>query len=209
MKLFRSCSTLSLVTRHLSLVTKVAVVLVTCHLSLVTAFAQRDYFTPEEVELIRDAQQIDQRIDLLVKLIDRRFSAAGIDVGAAKVISKDSDTWGSLTGSRSDYLLDIKRIMQKAIDDIDNLSERPDSMVIDPNDPQKKDKKPKGFGDLFPKAVRSLAAAATRWKPPLTTALPATKDEKDRGSILDSIDMCDEIIASVAKLPAEVKKEKH
>ena len=181
------------------------------HCSLLTAFAQRDYFTPEEVEMIRDAQQIDQRVDLLVKLIDRRFAAMNIDVGAGKVLSKDSEKWGTIAGERSDYFFDIKRIMQKAIDDIDNLSERPDSMVVDVPDPKDKDraKKPPNFGDLFPKAVRNLAHAAARWKPPLATALAASKDDRERGSILDSIDMCDEIIASVAKLPAEVKKAKH
>lgn len=151
--------------------------------------------------MIRDAQQIDMRVDVLVKIIDRRFAAAGIEVGPTTISAKDTDKWGTLAGTRSDYLFDIKRILQKAIDDIDNLSERPDSMVIEVPDPKdKRSKKPKTFGDLFPKAVRSLAAAATRYKPALETALAATKDDKERGSILDSIDMCEEIIASVQKL---------
>src|SRR2546423_14292516 len=166
----------SLFTVRFSLFTFFA--LFTVHCSLFTAFAQRDYFTPEEVEMIRDAQQIDQRIDLLVKIIDRRFSALNIDVGGAKVSPKDSDKWGTLAGTRSDYFFDIKRILQKAIDDIDNLSERPESMVIQP-DEKDKDKKPKGFGDLFPIAIRSLAHAAERWKPSLTVALDATKDQKE------------------------------
>jgi hypothetical protein len=196
-----------LVTRHLSLVTFLFVI---CHLSLLTTYAQRDYFTAEEVEMIRDAQQIDTRIDTLVKIIDRRFAAAGIEVGGAKISAKDADKWGTLTGTHSDYLFDIKRILQKAIDDIDNLAERPDSMVIEAPDPKDKNpKKPPSFGDLFPKAVRKLAAAAERYKGPLNNALTATKDEKDRGSILDSIDMCDEIITSVAKLSSAPKPAKN
>src|SRR2546423_15415764 len=94
MNLFRTPKTVrsfsSLVTRHSSLL-YAAIFLVTCHLSLVTAFAQRDYFTPEEVEMIRDAQQIDQRVDLLVKIIDRRFAALNIEVGGAKFSATDSD----------------------------------------------------------------------------------------------------------------------
>jgi hypothetical protein len=183
--------------------------LFTVHCSLFTASAQRDYFTPEEIEIIRDAQQIDNRVDVLVKMMDRRFAAAGIEVGGAKIAAKDSEKWGTLAGTRSEYLLDIKRILQKAIDDIDNLAERPDSMVIEPKDPLDKDRKQKGFGDVFPKAVRKLAAAAERYKPALSTALPTTKDEKDRGSILDSIDKCDEIIASVSKLSSAPMPAKH
>jgi hypothetical protein len=180
--------------------------LFTFHFSLFTAAsAQRDYFTPEEVEMIRDAQQIDMRVDLLVKIIDRRFTAIGIDTGA-KFVAKDGEKWGTLSGTRSEYLFDIKRILQKAVDDIDNVAAHPDALVYDPADP---DKKPKSFGSIFPKAVRKLAAAAERWKPALNASLAATKDEKERGSILDSLEMCDDIIASVAKLSSMPKPAKN
>jgi hypothetical protein len=155
----------------------------------------RDYFTDEEIEMIRDAQQIDHRIDLLIRIMDRRFAVLKIDVGGSKAEGKE---WGALpTGTRTELLADIKNILQKAVDDIDNLSERPNSMVLSP---EEKDKKPKGFSDLFPKAVRSLAKAAERYKGPLTAALGATKDEKEKGILLNSIDMCNEIIESVSKL---------
>ena len=58
-------------------------------------------------------------------------------------------------------------------------------------------------------ATPPTATQASTATAPLATALDATKDQKERGSILDSIDMCDEIIAAVTKLPAEVKKAKH
>ena len=155
----------------------------------------RDYFTDEEIELIRDNQQIDHRINILVRTIDRRFAVLKINVGGSKDEGKD---WGALpTGTRTELLSDIRNILQKAIDDIDNLSSRPDSMVLSP---EERDKKPKGFSDLFPKAVRSLAKAAERYKPALKQALDATKDEREKGLLLDSIEMCDEIIASVSKL---------
>jgi hypothetical protein len=92
---------------------------------------------------------------------------------------------------------DIRNILQKAIDDIDNLSARPDSMVIDPDEDKKKKK---GFSDLFPKAVRLLAAAAKRYEPALKQALDTTKDEHEKGLISNSIDLCEDIIAAVPKL---------
>lgn len=172
------------------------------------ASAQRDYFTAEEIELIRDAQEIDHRIDVLVHAIDRRFAALKLEVAPPKRPRKD-EAWGELpTGTRLELLYDIKRILQKAIDDIDSLSERPNSAVVyvDPADP--KEKKSKGFAELFPKAVRDLAAAAKRYGPVLKAELDKKNDKGETGSILDSLEMCDEIIAAVAKLPAEVKKTK-
>jgi len=174
------------------------------HFSLVTAVsAQRDNFTPEEIELVRDAQEIDRRIDILTQIIDRRFSALKIDTGGAKISPKDSKKWGELPQStRFELLLDIRRILQKAIDDIDSLAERPDSIVI--GEPER-GKKPKTYDDLFPKAVRSLAAAAERYRPALKTELDRESANAEKGSILDALESCDQIIAAVAKLPAEVK----
>ena len=169
------------------------------------ALGQRDYFTDEEVELIRDAQEIDRRIDILTHAIDRRFAVLKIDVGGPKISSKESEKWGELPkGTHLELLLDIKRILQKAIDDIDTLSERPDSAILP--DPDDKDRKNKGYKDLFPAAVRNLATAAKRYQPALKTELDTTKDTSEKGSILDSLDSCEQIIAAVAKLPAEAPK---
>jgi len=164
---------------------------------------QRDYFTPEEVEIIRDAQQIDSRVNVLVHVMDRRFAALNVDVHAPAYKEK-SEEWGQPpTGTRFELLLDIKRILQKAIDDIDNLSERPNSMVVEAPDPtDKHPKKQKGFAELFPIAVRNLAAAAERYGPALKIELDKSKLPEEKGAILDSLEMCDEIIASVSKLPA-------
>ena len=167
------------------------------------AVGQRDYFTAEEIELIRDAQKIDDRIDVLTKIIDRRFAALKIDVGGAKISPKDAEKWGVVPeSSRFELLLDIKRILQKAIDDIDSLSERPDSAILP--DPEDKKATKQGFADLFPKAVRNLAAAAKRYQPALKAELDKPNPGSEKGSILDSLEFCDQIIAAVAKLPAEV-----
>lgn len=174
--------------------------LFTIHYSPFTAYGQRDYFTDAEIELIREAQQIDQRIIVLTHAIDRRFGVLSINVSAPP--KKPSGDWGEPPiGTRIEMLADIKHILRKAIEDIDNLAERPESIVIDVNE-----KKPKGYAELFPKAVRLLAAAAERYRPVFKTELDKSKTEAEKGIVLDSIEMCDEIIASVAKLPASAKK---
>jgi len=166
----------------------------------------RDYLTDEEVELVRDAQQIDKRVDVLIHAIDRRFSALKIDVGAPP--HKEGADWGAAPeGTRLQLLYDIKRILQKAIDDIDNLSGRPSSMVVEEGD---KKHPPPSFNDVFPKAVRSLAAAAERYKIPLKKELDVKSDGAEKGSILDALDMCGEITVAAEKLPkaAEPPKKK-
>lgn len=172
----------------------------------VLASAQRDYFTPEEIELIRDAQEIDSRIEVLVHAIDRRFDALGAAGSAPAPSKKENSKWGVLPQStRAEMLLDIKLILRKAIDDIDSLAERPESGVISPTkDPSKKKK----VEDIFPKAVKNLAKAAERYRPILKAELDKTKDNAEQGSILDTIDMCNDIIASVDKLPTVFRPKK-
>lgn len=190
-----------------SLICLIALAAFSC---LTIAAQSRDFLTDDEIELIRDAQQIDQRIAVLTHAADRRFGVLKVNVGGST--KPETKAWGALPeGTRMQLLVDIKRILQKAIDDIDNLSERPDSMVVIAVEKDDK-KKPKGFAELFPVAVRTLAAAADRYKPALKTLLDQTKDGIEKGPILDSLEMCDEISAAAAKVPAElkeVKKDKH
>ena len=172
-----------------------------------TADAQRrDYLTDEEIEIVREAQQIDERIGVLVHAVDRRMTVISLgNVPAGKPV-KEKDIWGPPpAGTRAELLSDIKRIIQKAIDDIDNLAARPDSAVIY-EDEGKKPKDPKA---LFAKAVRDLGAAATRYRPIFNDELSRTEVKSERGLLLDIIDNCDQIIEAVATLPAEVKKGKN
>ena len=159
----------------------------------------RDPMTDPEIELIRENQDIDKRIDVLTKMIDRRFAALGIEVGGWKQAKKDSEMWGEMrTGTRSELLYDIRQILQKAIDDIDDVAMHNEDTL----------KQNKVQGELFPKAVRNLAAAASRYIEPLKTTLTKTTDEREKGLILASIESCESIIDSVKQLPPEVKTDK-
>ena len=188
---------------HRSLVIFIVFIVTLTLVSSVEVLAQRDYLTPEEVEIIRDSQEIDTRIVVLTQAIDRRFAVLNLDVGATKI--KKDGAWGELPqGSRQELFLDIRRLLQKAVDDIDNLSERPESAVVP--DPAKR-KDDTSFAVLFPKAVRNLAEAAKRYVPALKSQLDTSGNNSEKGSILGSLDLCSQIIDAVAKLPPEPPKK--
>jgi len=166
----------------------------------VVAQAPRDYMTDDEIELVRDAQDIDQRIDVLTKMIDRRFAVLKIDVGGAAIPSKETSKWGAApTGTQTELLDDIKRLIEKGIDDIDNTAMHPIDYAADKSRSEKQKAKD---AQRFPSAVRNLAAAAKRYEPPLKILSDRTTDEKQKGLILAALDFCDEIIAASTKVPS-------
>jgi hypothetical protein len=140
-------------------------------------------------------------MEVLMKFIDRRLAAAGIAGHQWTPPKKNSELWGAEpTGTRTQLLSDIRRILQKSIDDIDDIASR-SSTAIEGNEVG---------GKLFPKAMRNLASAAARYKPIFQSELAHTKTESDRGLLLQSIQFCDEIIEASSKVPAEetTKKKK-
>lgn len=156
---------------------------------------KRDSLTEAEIEIVRDAQAIDARTAVFVKAIDRRFAALNIQTHAAddKKLKKEAEIWGEPpTGTRLALLTDIKKILESAIDNIDNVAAH-DSL---------KDEK------LFNKAVRKLAEAANRFLPELTAELDKTTSEKEKGALLSSIESCEQIVEASAKIPKEEVKEK-
>jgi hypothetical protein len=155
--------------------------------------------TDEEIELIRDAQDIDLRMTVLTQMIDRRFTALGIDAGGWKQREKDLEKWGEApTGSRTDLFSDIRRLLEKAIDDLDVIAERNEEAL----------KQNKTDGDLFPFAVGILETAARRYQPLLALESEKAVDERQRGLILTSAEHCDNIIEAAARIPAEQKLRK-
>lgn len=150
---------------------------------------RRDHLTEQEVELVRDAQQIDLRMKVFVKAIDRRFLALKPDASQAKQIEKDSEFWGDLpTGTRLQLLSDIEKLLDEAISKIDDVAAR--------------DMK----SEFFPKAVRILADGASRFLPRLKIQVEQAADEKERGTILNAVELCNQIIAASGKVPKEDSK---
>ena len=153
---------------------------------------RRDHLTETETELVREFQEIDTRTEVFIKAIDRRFLVLNaVNVGGDKQFKKDSEKWGELpTGTRRELLLDIERILQEAIDNIDQVAERNIK------------------SELFPKSVHTLADAAGKFLPQLKSQLDKTNTDMEKGAILGSIEFCNQIIEASAKVPKVVKEEK-
>ncbi len=177
---------------------------------------RRDYFTDEEVELIRDSNEIDRRIDVLIKAIDRRLLVINKDTSQSKQLSKDEGKWGALpTGTRLELLFDISKIFEKAIDDIDDLAERKDmnSEMMKGNVGNETDEITKGIikknDEKFPSAVHNLADASRRMLPGFEAMIEETKDEKEIGALLRAVESCNLIIEAATQIarPAEKKRK--
>lgn len=168
-------------------------------LSSVVSAQRRDFVTDPEAEIIREYQEIDSRIDALTKMIDRRLTAAKVPGAVWTVPKKQEDMWGpEPTGTRLELFFDVKRLLQKAIDDIDDIASREHNAVEENN----------VGGKLFPKAVRALSAAAARYKPVFESEAAKAADQKERGVLLDSAELCSQIIEAAANLPAEAADDK-
>ncbi len=152
---------------------------------------RRDQLSEMESELVREAQEIDRRAEIFVKAIDRRFLVLNNDASQSKKVEKDLEKWGELPkGTRAQLLRDIEKILQEAIDNIDNLAER--------------DVK----NELLPKAVHILADASAKFLPQFKSQLDKANTEIEKGAILGAIDFCNQIIEASANLPKEEKKTK-
>lgn len=155
---------------------------------------KRDNLTDKEDLIIREAQELDLRMKVLSKVIDRRLQALGDTqvVEVKKKKEKDESDWGELrTGTFGELFYDINKTLDEAIIKIDDAAER------DMTNP------------LFGKAVHVLAENCQKWTPKFKTFLDKPADEKEKGLVLGSIEYCTQIIEASAKVSKEVPKKKN
>ena len=160
-------------------------------LAINAATMQRDYFTPEEIQLVQDAQILDKRIEIYIKAIDRRILVINNSAGAdPKQLKKDSEKWGELPkGTRTDLISDISRILDSAISNIDDVS------MHDENNP------------LIPKALRKLSATATRVVAELKPLAAQMKTESESSTFDQLVEHAESIVQAANKLPPPVEKK--
>src|SRR6185503_8511504 len=96
--------------------TLLALALVVCAITFARAATpQRDHLTPQEVDLVKEAQILDKRIDVFIRAAERRLmviNGSGNAAANTKQLKKESERWGELpTGSRAELVLDIARIL--------------------------------------------------------------------------------------------------
>ena len=167
--------------------------LITLCVAAHTAAAQaREHLTPQEIDLVKDAQMLDKRIDVFVHAIERRLIALnGSSAANAKQLKKDSERWGELpAGSRADLIGDIARILDEAITNIDDVSSR------DERNP------------LIPKAMRRLVQTVNTVQSQLTPLKDQMKSEAEIASFALWTEDAQSVLEAAKKLPPETTDKK-
>jgi hypothetical protein len=151
---------------------------------------KRDHLTETEANLVRDAQEIDKRIEVYVKAIDRRFLV--LSNPNATEPKKIAELFGDLpTGTRAQLLTDISRILDEAINHIDDLASR--------------DVKNK----LLPKSLKTLTEACQRILPTLKTYQAKADTDAEKEAVYNAIDYAESVIEAFANQPPEEPKKKN
>jgi len=155
------------------------------------AFQARDFFTPQEEELVREAQILDKRIDVFIKAVERRLLVLGGGVaGAEKQLKKDSEKWGDLpAGTRAELIGDIARIFDAGISNIDDVNAKDET------------------NPLVAKALRKLAAAATQTVERLRPLQAQAKDDAETIGFEQLVNHAEEIVAAAGALPPPAEKK--
>lgn len=156
-----------------------------------TNAAQRDHLTTQEVELVKEAQILDKRIEVFIKAAERRLLVlSGVTPPVTKQSKKEAELWGDLpTGSRAELVGDIARILDEAITNIDDVSSR------DERNP------------LIAKSLRRLAQAVNSIMSQISSIRDQAKTEAEIASFELLNEDAQQILEAANKLPPEVDKK--
>lgn len=160
-------------------------------LTAASTLQKRDHLTQQEVDLVKEAQALDKRIDVFIKAAERRMMViTGSSAANAKQLKKDAERWGELpTGSRADLVADIARILDEAITNIDDVSSR------DERNP------------LIPKSLRKLAQSVNAIMAQLKPLGAQAKSEAEVASFELLNEDAQSILEAANRLPPEVEKK--
>lgn len=167
-------------------ITRLVLAAAACVLVATVANAQRrDHLTDAESDLIRFHRQLDKRIEVFIKTIERRFAIInGAAQGKTKKLDRDEPDWGDLPkGSRAELLGDIASILDEAITNIDDVSRR------DEKNP------------LISRALRRLTSAANSYVAQLNALQTQTRDPDELTAIERALEHAAQIIEVGSKLP--------
>ncbi len=146
----------------------------------------RDHLTDQETELVRFYQELDKRMDVFIKAIDRRFAIInGATQPGGKKLVKDEPDWGEPPkGTRTELLGDIAGILDEAITNLDDVSRR------DEKNP------------LISRSLRKLTASANGYLRQLAALREQVKDPDEVAALERVADNAKQIIEVGTKLPA-------
>ena len=82
---------------------------------------KRDHLTEQEVDQVRENQEIDKRIEVFIKCAERRILVLTTPNATQK--KKEEEVWGPLpTGTKAELLMDYKRILEEAIEEAETVT---------------------------------------------------------------------------------------
>jgi hypothetical protein len=153
---------------------------------------KRDHLTDAESELVRFHQELDKRIDVLIKAVDRRFAIINkTPQPSTKKLLKEEPDWGDLPqGTRAQLLFDIAAILDEAITNIDDVGRR------DEKNP------------LISRSLRKLTAATNGYITNLKALGTQTNDDDELAAIERALENASQIIEVGGKLPPPPPDEK-
>lgn len=153
--------------------------------------AVRDYLTPKEEERVKEAQILDKRIEVFIKVAERRLLLLTDPAAASsKQVQKDLEKWGELPkGTRVELIMDVANILDAAVTNIDDVAVRDE------------------HNRLLPKALRKLADAATRFQTQLLAMREQIREEQERSAIERVMENVQEILGAANKLPPAAEKK--
>ena len=141
-----------------------------------TAAAQkREHLTPEEIELVRDNQELDARTKVFVAAAERRLLAVTNPEESAKNAPKEKEKWGEVKGTRVQLFYDISKILDEAVVNVDDVAEH------NPESP------------LLRKSLYVLAEATTRMLPELTKLREAAQSEAEADQLERALETASQI----------------
>jgi hypothetical protein len=147
-----------------------------CSSLAATAAAQkREHLTPEEIELVRDNQELDARTNVFIKAAERRLLAVTNPAESAKNAPKEKEKWGEVQGTRAQLFYDISKILDEAVVNVDDVAEH------NPESP------------LLRKSLYMLSEATARMLPELTRLREAAQSEAEADQLDRALETAREI----------------
>jgi hypothetical protein len=140
------------------------------------ATQKREHLTPEEIELVRDNQELDKRTEVFIRAAERRMLAVANPEEAAKQSAKDKEKWGEVKGTRTQLLYDVSKILDEAVVNVD------DAAVHNPESP------------LLRKSLFKLSETANRFLPQLSKMRESAHDEAEADQLDRAIATAQEIV---------------
>lgn len=146
-----------------------------------SALAQkRDHLTEQEVDLVREAQEIDLRMQVFAKAASRRLLVLTDPQATQK--EKEEEVWGPLPkGTPLELLTDYKRILEEAEEKLEDAYDR----------------SPKN--EKIPKALAKFKEAITKQIAQLRALAPQLKETKEQRALAEAIEEAETVTKGALK----------